>query len=389
MRNRDAERCSPRAAPARGQAGYNLIELLMAMTLATIIFMSITTLYSYQAESITAQSHVLTTSRDARFALEHMRRDLLSIGSNATANSVVDDQVCPKPAVPIRGLTLDPTKGHVVREDLNPNLRKLAITLFGSLDVKTRYATESITGKEVKLVDDGTLPATEALWNETFKTSRFLRLGSPDGRSMILSIAATGFSAKTVTLATAPPQMVGAQRCGYQGAGGGLTVDVQGFVRYRIIADQRPTAPTDAKGQATRTLLVREALDTDGATVVGALPLAENVVEIGVFDAGYDNNPAADVVELKAATFTEDMVKADGSGLFGTAVSARPEALRFLTVKLSVRGDAHRRGLTHLQRKYKYLPLETYKLDESDAGAASVTTIAGRITFPALTSRNL
>lgn len=375
--------------PPRGVAGYNLIELLMAMALSTIIFMSITALYSYQADSITAQSHLLTTSRDARFALEHMRRDLLSLGSNATPNSNVDDLVCPKPATTIRAISLDVKEGFVVREDLNPNLRKLAMTLFGSLDVKTRFATESITGKTVKLLDDGTLPASEALWVNTFKTSRYLRLSMPDGRSILTPIASSSFSDKTVSLASEPPQMVGAQRCGYQGAGGGLAVDVQGFVRYRIIGDTRPSAPTNSKGEPTRTLLVREELGVDGATLVGSLPLAENVVEIGLYDVGLDTNPAADVVDMQLLPTVDDMAKSDGAGLLGTSLAARPEAIRFLTVKLSVRADVHQRGLTHIERKQKFLPLLTYKLDELGDGSAPVTTIGGRVTLPALVSRNL
>lgn len=379
----------PRRSPARAEAGYNLIELLMAMSLATIIFMSITALYTYQAESITAQSNILTTQRDARFALDHLNRDMLALGSNSTANSLVDDLLCPKPATTIRAITLDPKEGYVVRPDLNPNVRTLGITLFGSLDIHRRYETESISGKAVKLLDDGKLPATEALWNQTFKTSRYLRLAMADGRSIMTPIAATSFADKTVSLQSAPPQMVGAQRCGYQGTGSGLKVDVAGFVRYRIIADTRPSAPTDGKGDPARTLLVREELDTDGATVIGALPLAENVVELGLYDAGYDADPAADVVNMQLLPTVEDMVKSDGSGVFGSDASARPEALRFVTVKLSVRADVHQRGLAHIERKQRFLPLLTYKLDDLGDGAAPVTTIGRRISSPSLVSRNL
>jgi hypothetical protein len=378
-----------KAGATKSQLGYNLIELLMAMALSTIIFMSITALYTYQADSITAQSYVLTSTRDGRFAFEHLRRDLLALGSNSTSNSDVDDWVCPKPPVILRALSVGYDDSHVVRADLNPFVSTTSLTLFGALDVKTTYETESITGKSVKLLDDGSLPDTEALWNETFIAERYLRLGTPDGKSMIIAIVASNFGDKTVTLLAEPPQMVGAQRCGFQGAGASLAVNVLGFIRYRIIADTRPTAPVDAKGLATRTLFVRERMAVDGTTVAGSLPLAENIIEVGIYDVGMDLDASADKVAMQAFPFVEAVAKADGSGLLGNSLAARPEALRFLTAKISVRADNHRRGLSHMPRAAKHLPLLTYKLDEAATGAAQVTTIGGRVTMPTLVSKNL
>ena len=379
----------PRPARRGGELGYNLIELLMAMALSSVVFMSITTLYAYQAESFSSQAHVLTSTRNGRFAMEHLRRDLMALGSNATPNSTVDDLVCPKPAIPLRALTLDSDEGYVYRPDLNPHLRTIAITLFGSLDIKSRFETESITAKIVKLVDDGGLPSTEDVWNGTFTTDRFLRMATGDGKSMIIPIASTSFSDKTVTLKTEPEQMQGTQRCGYQGAGGGLSVDVQGLIRYRIIADTRPTAALDSNGNAIGTLLVRERLEVDGTTVHGALPLAENVVEIGVFDAILDGDPAADAIKPDQRYFVEEMVQPDGSGVLGDTNTARPEALRSITVKISIRGDEQQRGLTHRPRGDKRNPLMTYRIDPAGNGAAQVTTLATRVAMTTLISRNL
>jgi len=378
-----------RATGSAGQRGYNLIELLMAMALSSVVFMSITTLYAYQAESFASQTHVLTSTRNGRFAMEHLRRDLMALGSNATPNSAIDDLVCPKPATVLRALTLDLNDGYVFRPDLNPHLRTVSITLFGSLDVKSRYETESISAKIVKLVDDGTLPSTEALWNDTFTTDRFLRMAAGDGKSMIIPIASTSFSDKTVTLTVEPDQMQGTQRCGYQGTGGGLTVDVQGLVRYRIIGDMRPTAPIDPNGNPVNTLLVRERLEVDGVTVHGALPLAENVVEIGVFDGYFDSDVAPDAIAKDERINVEEMVQADGSGVLGKTNAARPESLRAITVKLSIRADEQQRGLTHRPRADKRNPLMTYRMDPLGNGAAPVTTLATRVTMTTLISRNL
>ncbi len=373
----------------RGERGFNLLELLMSLSIATIIFMSVITLYTFQAESVTSQSHVLTSTRSAQFAMEHLRRDLSSLGSNATANTHIDDLVCPKPAITLRALSVGVDDGFIYEETLNPFLRRTSLTLFGSLDVKSRYETGAIAGKVVTLVDDGKLPATEELWSDTFTTDRFLRLSTADGKSMYFAITATSFSARTVTLASEPPQVEGAQRCGYQATGAGLMVDVQGLIRYRIIADTRPTARKDSTNQPVDTLLVRERLAVDGVTVHGALPLTENIIEIGLFDAFFDANPAPDATDPDHRYFVEEMAKPDGTGPLGTSLAARPEALRSVTVKLSVRADEHQKDLAHKPRAHKNNPLFTYKLDTNLSGSAQVTTIGSRVTMPALISRNL
>ncbi len=378
-------------ASSRATAGFNLIELLMAMAMSTMIFMSITFLYTYQGEAIQEQNNFLQMHREARFAMTHLRRDMMSLGSNTTANSVIDQQVCPKPPVPkpLQAIAINPNEGFVYEPSKNQNIKKVSITLFGNLDVRTRYRTVAVAGDTVTL-DDGDptqlLPATLEAWNDTFTTDRFLRVSGADGSSFFYPIVSSSFSDKSIKLSAAPPQVQGAQRCGYQGFGDGLWVDVPGFVRYRIIADKRPGAPKDASNAWRRPLLVRERLGTDGTTVVSSLILAENVLELGVYDAGYDQDAAPNVVNMLQQPVQSDIV--DGGRLSGS-VTASPEQLRFLTVKLSVRAEFHNRKLFHKPRLAIYYPLRTAIADKDLEGAAPVITIGSRVTMPALVARNL
>ena len=197
MRTRSSRRPSddPRALRP-GERGFNLIELLMAMAMATIIFMAITLLYTYEARSLGAQFQVATMDREARFAMEHLRRDLMTMGSHTTPNSVVDGWVCPKPAIPIRAIELKMNDGYQVAPLLNPFVRLLSIRLFGSLDVKTRFRTTSIVGTDVILENDGTLPATSAEWDDIFSDDRFLRISGPDGRMMFSPSRAATLAAR-------------------------------------------------------------------------------------------------------------------------------------------------------------------------------------------------
>lgn len=392
MRTRSSRRLSSGARLLRqGERGFNLIELLMAMAMATIIFMAVTLLYTYEARSMGAEFQVATMDREARFAMEHLRRDLMTLGSHSTPNSVVDGWVCPKPAVPIRAIELKLNDGYQVSPTLNPFVRMLSIKLFGSMDVKQRFRTVSIVGPDVLLDDDGTLPSTADAWNAVFTTDRFLRLSGPDGRMMFYPIKSSSFTSKKVTLGSAPPRVSASQLCGYQGTGGGLSVDVQGFVRYRIIGDSRPTAPVDSGGKAARTLLVRERLAVDGVTVSGSLPLAENVVEIGIYDAIFDTNPDPDKVGPSNLPDFErsKLITAAGGGYLGQGIKAVPERLRSLNVVLSLRTEQPVRGRTHNPRTHAQSPLVTYQLNATDDGACGVHTVVGRIAMPTMVARNL
>lgn len=377
--------------PLVGSRGFNLIELLMAMAMSTIIFMSITALYAYQARSLGSQHHVQTMDREARFAMEHLRRDLMTMGSHTTPNSDADGWVCPKPAVPIRAIQLALNDGDQIAPSLNPYVRSLSMRLFGSLDVKTRFRTVSIAGAVVTLEDDGSLPSTDDAWNDTFTTDRFLRLSGADGKMMFYGIKSSDRSTRQVVLVSAPPRISGTQLCGYQGNGENMWVDVQGFVRYRVIADERPSAPTDAKNKPLRTLLVRERLETDGIKVAGALPLAENVVELGIYDAIFDTNADPDKVgPTNMPDFQKSgLVLANGSGYLGKSGNMLPERLRALNVVLSLRTAEEVSGVTHDPRTHVQSPLVTYKLNSDTVAACRVHTVAGRVAMPTMVARNL
>lgn len=372
----------------RSQLGYNLIELLIAMALSSVIFFSITVLYSYQADSLQQQQSRLVMQRDARFAIDHLRRDLVTLGSNSTPNSTVDPLVCPKPSRPLRALSLA-IDGYDYSPGMNPHVLSVAMTLFGKLEHHTTYRTQLISGSRVTLVDDGNLPATPEEWQEIFNDKSYLRLARADGYMMFFEIDSVEPATRTIVLASAPPRVGGTQTCGYKGSGNGLDVDVHRFVTYRIIADQRPGAPTDATGVAQRGLLVRERLEADGTTPTDRTVLAENAVELRLYDASLDMQPASEAIQLVQYPLVAQMVTSGGSGPLSSAPNAVPERLRAATVKLTLRGDVQIRQLTHYPRNMPYDPLPTYRFDDATPGAAPTVTLATRVSMPTLVARNL
>ena len=85
----------------------------------------------------------------------------------------------------------------------------------------------------------------------------------------------------------------------------------------------------------------------------------------------------------------EDVVDNNGSGRLGAGSDARPEALRFATVKLSLRGNQENRKQVHRPRPYYYLPILTYDIDPEREGSAPVITMATRVTMFTMIARNL
>ena len=368
--------------------GFSLMELMMSMAIATGIFMGMVALFVQQSRVMQEQNELILLSRESRFGLEHLRADLQSLGSNVTPNSVVDPLVCVKPDPPLRVLMADIAVSHVAAADLNPHVKPVALTLFGSMDVKTRYKTTSIDGNKVVLLDDGSLPLTQDDFEAVFATGRYLRIANPSGQMMFYAIKSASQGDRSVTLAS-PVQRIGnGATCGYSGLGANYDIDVQNFVRYRVIADERPGAPVSA-GKAVQSLLVRERLGIDGTTVLGQLILVENAVDLQLYDVGMDFDISPEVVKLKVLPLTEDVVQANGEGFLGSTTAAHPEAIRFLTVKLSVRSAWPQRNLLHRPRDVSWQPLNTWLLPGENDGAHTVVTAATRVAMPTLVARNL
>jgi prepilin-type N-terminal cleavage/methylation domain-containing protein len=124
------------------EAGFTLLELLMAMTISTAIMGSIVVVSGQLQRSYYRQIEGASVQQEARFALDWIVRELNTAGNNPMS---VGTGTCPSAGTVFRSIRRDPNADNVqndirVHSDLNGN------GLLGGLTVSTcTEAGEDIT----------------------------------------------------------------------------------------------------------------------------------------------------------------------------------------------------------------------------------------------------
>jgi prepilin-type N-terminal cleavage/methylation domain-containing protein len=106
----------------RSEAGFSLIELLIAMAISSIVLGSAVVLSTGVQKASIHQSEDAAVQQEARYALNWIRRTLISAGSNPYNLTTAD---CPAPGTPFVAIRLDPNGNGLhddirVQGDINP-----------------------------------------------------------------------------------------------------------------------------------------------------------------------------------------------------------------------------------------------------------------------------
>jgi prepilin-type N-terminal cleavage/methylation domain-containing protein len=112
----------PSRSPLGGAAGFSLVELLIAMGLSSVVLGSAVMLSTGVQNTAAHQSDDTAVQQDARYALEWIRRTIVSAGSNPYGASTT---ACPSSGTPFTALRLDPNGNGLqddirVQADINP-----------------------------------------------------------------------------------------------------------------------------------------------------------------------------------------------------------------------------------------------------------------------------
>lgn len=178
----------------------------------------------------------------------------------------------------------------------------------------------------------GGLPPTYADFDQIFVKNRLLRIANADQFEMYFRIDNANFGSRTITLGDPVPITTPPDFCGVQGFGVGLEVSVVGFVRYTLVPDDSEIGKID---------LVRQELDARDPALNTVLPnstirVAEYVADLQFYDFAFDvdrtgRNPLIQVFP------TIENVLDSGTQLLNLSLAARPQDLRFVTIKLTTR----------------------------------------------------
>ena len=407
------------------QAGFTLIELMVAVFVGAIIIYGVYSIFSSSQRIFHEEQRISQAQLAARLGMEVVKNDIKRMGYMMSPNIDTDPMVCTNvggpalvrihPVVHINGTAgqvYTATGGTVpiVEPALNWGIAPDAVFLAGNYTSTLGYLAQTIlTGTgQVQLQNIGRrrlpgenpltyIPAipTQQEFNRMFPVGGYIRVVNKFGYMMFAQITSDPVLAtRTVVVAggSLPDASVGNVACGIHGYGEGSEVNVVNVVLYRIELDQSPGAP-DGK-----TDLVRWQVDANNTVVPNT---REIVVEYAVdFQVWFRaRNPVVGAGGAQQIDFVMDVppdnvVGIPGSGgemppiLDGT-LNAEPERLRVAIIRISVRSDVEDPTFPFIRRPSINDPLWRIELSPGATGSAHVRTLISQVELTNITFRNL
>ncbi len=376
--------------------GFTLFELLVGILVASLLIGIIFAIYISSSKTFRVQNMAVEMQAQARFGLDHLRRDFANAGFLGTPNSAIDPNICVLPIVTLRAITARRSGTPAVpNPSQNKNLKPLEFTLFGDYTGGGRVVyTQNVTGSIITLNADFKLPSSPNYVSQTdfedmFKAdgTRYLRLVDKQQYEIIRPITASSYDSNTLT-AGAPgiPFLSETQPCGVQGLGEGLEINSTHFIRYRMAPDTRTGAP------ANKVDLIREEIRNDGVSAVAGtqLIIAEYVIDLGGYDFAFDRDATGVAPDLQfVATNNSGVIVNDGGiGELGST-STTSQDLRFVTLKITVRTAEEDPDTLHRARPSLSGPIHTFEVEPNLEGSSRAMTLTSKVMMTTLAVRNV
>ncbi len=375
--------------------GFTIVEVMIALFVGAVVVGAVYAFYSQAAAAYGAEQQFTDALSRVQFGLDTIKADLERTGLHATVSSPQDilrSRVCyVSGGLNLYGITVERNTGDVyLSTTQNINIQPTAVVLFGDFWSPDGHVFTAIDIDDAGVVtlqpagEDSVLDSlSQDEFNEMFRPGvRWLRVVNQDEHEWYAKITSADFTARTLTLDGVPT--TGPCRTGLNF----VEINPVGWIRYRIVTDDGSAYPVAPGEPLTgKTDLIREelSLDAGGYSVVAGtrLPVVEYAVDLQLYDFGFDTAPFGGQPTLQLQPNVEDVANTDGTGLLGepTDAGARPDELRFVTIKLSVRTNAEDRTVRFVQRAGLHSQLLYYDIDPNKLGAARVLSLAQRITL--------
>ncbi|MGH9310033.1 MAG: PilW family protein [Vicinamibacterales bacterium] len=107
----------------RNEAGFSLVELLIAMGISLAVMAAATTLARGVQQTYQHQLHDVTVEQEARYALDWMSRTIVTAGSNPYSVNITN---CPAAGTAVQPIRIDPDADGInddirIQTDSRPN----------------------------------------------------------------------------------------------------------------------------------------------------------------------------------------------------------------------------------------------------------------------------
>ncbi|MFK8003323.1 MAG: PilW family protein [Polyangiales bacterium] len=207
----------------RSHEGFTLIELMVALVAGLIAIGSVYTISKASSQSFHEQQRISQAQMATRMAVEQIRLDVQRAGFLGSANTATERTCLPMPDGQNFGAI---QVLHGADTDALPNaaangVQADRVTMVGNYATTSRYVVASAIGTLARL--DGStqgfrdsfgIPGTDfdaALFNDVFRTGRYLHIEDTDGDHFFLRI--TGTDPSTLSINFTPSLNSGSGNC--------------------------------------------------------------------------------------------------------------------------------------------------------------------------------
>ena len=401
----------------KGEGGFTLVELLVAVVLMAIVVVAIFGFFTSATTIFQVEEQIGDAQTTIRFGSDLLRKDFNRVGYLFTPSATNDPLVCPKPSIsPLRdgsqplglvaiqvddGVPADTPVVFTGNGVDNNNIFPDAVYMIGSYSLSDTISTDLVRvnspadtevyldGADVlRVLGGGDTSAAQQTFDRLFSTQRLVRVGTSDGNVQIGRLTGqrdwqNGQPVVHVSGLVAKQGNVG---CGVEGTGENYELALLNVVRYRV---EQSTVDT------TRSDLVRAELDPGS----GGGVFATSVVR--VVDYATDFQVWLDAVSTAPGNpqVTPDLW-GDDEGNTSIAEFAQGggswQRARAVYFGLSVRTPREDTTLFHETRELwqsgngtVYGPLFTFNLDTDYQGAAHVISMTSVADLPNVALRDL
>ena len=323
------------------QAGFTMVELLVATLISSIILLAIYFVFISGSEQYYRQEQIVQMQEGMRFAMEYLKADLRNAGRLTVVNgNLISSGLCSAPLNGPDGLPLTAVRlyeGEVVVGALSENgMSPDRVRLLADVSGAVTLSTQTAIGLTVVLNDASLATTAEAQtmlapgdgarFLSAYKPGYYLHIASLDSKQFdLVPIEEVNFAGGSpiITLARNTCMRVG--ECD-----GRCLVNPVQLVEYAVIND----------GGDRKSDLVRRVIDArPGVGVLGnPLRIAEFAVNLQVWGT-YDSHGVGSTADIKADNNPQDDIGnwAPAVAAEADALNVHPERIRALNVLLAIR----------------------------------------------------